>query len=84
MTQGEKVTMRKIELEANEAQKATVAKLMAKGWEPDHPFAKAVPMTLHRAGVRIHIRRDGKCYRGYPGHSSHEHRNTTGRYQYSR
>lgn len=58
----------------NESQSATVARLRAKGWRGDEGgmFALAVPMYYDRPYVGlprphvIHVRRDGKCHKGYP------------------
>lgn len=73
----------------NDAQRETVARLLAKGWRGSERdmFALAVPMYFDRpcTGLPrpcvIHVRRDGKCYRGYPGHSSVPQRNK--HHQYS-
>lgn len=71
----------------NDAQRVTVARLRVKGWRAGDMFALAVPMYFDRPFVGlprphvIHVRRDGRCYRGYPGHSSVRQRN--GKYQYS-
>ncbi len=58
----------------NDAQRVTVARLLAKGWRGTERdmFALAVPMYYDRPFVGlprphvIHVRRDGKCYPGYP------------------
>lgn len=69
----------------NEAQAREVTRLLAKGWRgrESDMFALAVPMYRDRPcrfgrwpnspdPCVIHVRRDGRCYRGYPGHSSSE------------
>lgn len=67
----------------NAKQQATVDRLLKKGWRESDMFALAVPMYYDRPFVGlphphvIHIRRDGRCYRGYPGHSSVRARNKT-------
>jgi hypothetical protein len=78
----------------NEAQATTVARLLAKGWRGGSLFALAVPLYRDRPyrfgrwpnspdPCVIHVRRDGRVYRGYPGHSSVSERNSK-KYQYSK
>ncbi len=58
----------------NEAQQQTIARLHAKGWRggENDMFALAVPMYYDRPFIGlphphvIHVRRDGRCCRGYP------------------
>lgn len=74
----------------NASQQATVNRLLAKGWREGSMFALAVPMYYDRPFVGlprphvIHVRRDGQCYRGYPGHSSVASRNVSSGYQRSK
>jgi hypothetical protein len=74
----------------NASQQATVNRLLAKGWREGDMFALAVPMYYDRPFVGlprphvIHVRRDGRCYRGYPGHSSVAGRNVAWGYQRSK
>lgn len=96
MTHHEKWIEKKIDAEMNAAQRETVAKLRVKGWIASDPFAKAIPLyfqrkpgTLNGEGYparpfTIHVRKDGKCYRGYPGHSSDAWRNNARKYQHSK